>query len=76
MRSGSGRGGAIIYAQNKGIKVLVDHSIAHPAYMEKHLRNEFEKTTHHLIWESLIHYGRKSCTIAKKVIVYLLILIL
>lgn len=76
VRSGSGRGGAIIYAQNKGIKVLVDHSIAHPAYMEKHLRNEFEKTTHHLIWESLIHYGRKSCTIAKKVIVYLLILIL
>ena len=43
VRSGSGRGGAIIYAQNKGIKVLVDHSIAHPAYMEKHLRNEFEK---------------------------------
>lgn len=62
VRSGSGRGSAITYAKNKGIKVLVDHSIAHPAYMEKHLRAEFEKnnTPFNLgisnpLWQEIMH---------------------
>lgn len=43
VRSGAGHGGAIILARKYGIPVIVDHSIAHPAYMEKHLRPEYEK---------------------------------
>lgn len=62
VRSGSGRGSAITYAKNEGIKILVDHSIAHPAYMEKHLRNEFKKnnTPFYLgisnpLWKEIMH---------------------
>lgn len=43
VRSGSGQGGAIAKARAKGMKIIVDHSIAHPAFMDKALRNEFEK---------------------------------
>ena len=43
VRSGSGQGGAIAKARAKGMKIIVDHSIAHPAFMDKSLRNEFEK---------------------------------
>ena len=43
VRSGAGHGGAIEFAKKLGIPVVVDHSIAHPAYMEKHLRPEYEK---------------------------------
>ena len=43
VRSGAGHGGAIKLAHKLGIPVVVDHSIAHPAYMEKHLRAEYEK---------------------------------
>ena len=43
VRSGAGHGGAIKLAKKLGIPVVVDHSIAHPAYMEKHLRPEYEK---------------------------------
>lgn len=43
VRSGSGQGGAIVKARAKGMKIIVDHSIAHPAFMDKALRNEFEK---------------------------------
>lgn len=43
VRSGSGMGGAIEKAKRKGMKVVVDHSIAHPAFMEKQLRAEFVK---------------------------------
>ena len=42
-RSGAGQGGAIAKAKRLGLKVLVDHSIAHPAFMEAHLRPEFER---------------------------------
>jgi glycosyltransferase involved in cell wall biosynthesis len=45
VRSGSGLGGAIEKAKNKGMKVLVDHSIAHPAFMDKQLREEYAKNT-------------------------------
>lgn len=43
VRSGAGHGGAIQLAKKNGVPVIVDHSIAHPAYMEKHLRPEYEK---------------------------------
>ena len=43
VRSGAGHGGAIRMAKRLGVPVLVDHSIAHPKYMENHLRSEYEK---------------------------------
>ncbi len=43
MRSGSGLGGAVERAHKLGMKVVVDHSIAHPAFMDKQLRKEYEK---------------------------------
>ena len=43
VRSGAGQGGAIKKAKRLGLEVLVDHSIAHPEFMEKHLRSEYEK---------------------------------
>lgn len=42
-RSGAGQGGAIAKAKKLGLRVVVDHSIAHPAFMDKNLRNEYEK---------------------------------
>lgn len=43
VRSGSGFGGAIEKAKALGMKVVVDHSIAHPAFMDKQLRSEYDK---------------------------------
>lgn len=43
VRSGSGFNGAIEKAKSKGMKVVVDHSIAHPAFMDQQLRIEYEK---------------------------------
>ena len=43
VRSGSGFAGAIDKAKAQGMKVVVDHSIAHPAYMDKQLREEYKK---------------------------------
>lgn len=43
VRSGAGQGGAIEKAQKVGMKVIVDHSIAHPAYMDIHLKPEYIK---------------------------------
>lgn len=43
VRSGSGQGGAIAKAKRLGMKVVVDHSIAHPKFMDEHLRGEYEK---------------------------------
>jgi glycosyltransferase involved in cell wall biosynthesis len=42
VRSGSG-GGAIDKAKKEGIKVVVDHSAVHPAFMEKQLRDEYHR---------------------------------
>lgn len=42
VRSGGG-GTAIEHAKNIGMKVIVDHSIAHPAFLIKQLTPEFEK---------------------------------
>lgn len=43
VRSGSGRGGAIDLARSRGMKILADHSIAHPVFMEDNLRPEYER---------------------------------
>lgn len=43
VRSGAGHGGAIQLAKKLGMPVVVDHSIAHPEYMEKNLRREYER---------------------------------
>ena len=42
VRSGSGNE-AITEAKKNGLKVIVDHSIAHPAFMDNHLKSEYEK---------------------------------
>ena len=42
VRSGSGLQ-AVQKAKKRGIKVLVDHSIAHPQYVREHLTDEFKK---------------------------------
>ena len=41
VRSGAGQGGVIKKARRKGMRILVDHSIAHPAYMQKVLGHEY-----------------------------------
>lgn len=43
VRSGSGFGGAIECAKEQGMKIVIDHSIAHPAFMDKQLREEYNK---------------------------------
>lgn len=37
VRSGAGQGGAILEAKRRGMYVIVDHSIAHPAVMQSNL---------------------------------------
>ena len=51
VRSGSGMGGAIEKAQNEGMKVVVDHSIAHPVFMRVALKDEYERNGLHFDWE-------------------------
>lgn len=67
VRSGSGLGGAIEKAHNEGMKVVVDHSIAHPAFMRQNLKNEFEKHGEHfdlgddsLFWQQVLGDCRKA----------------
>lgn len=43
VRSGAGRGGALSRARHLGLKAIVDHSIAHPAFLDAALRTEYEK---------------------------------
>lgn len=43
VRSGAGQGNAISYAKKLGMKILVDHSIAHPKFMDKNLAPIFKK---------------------------------
>jgi glycosyltransferase involved in cell wall biosynthesis len=42
VRSGAGGGGAIEAAKRRGMKVVVDHSIAHPAFMKRVLKPEYD----------------------------------
>ncbi len=41
VRSGAGQGGAIRTARKNGMKVIADHSIAHPSYMHAVLGEEY-----------------------------------
>lgn len=41
VRSGAGRGGAIACAKSRGMVVIADHSIAHPAFMKRQLEPEY-----------------------------------
>ena len=43
VRSGAGHGGAIKKARHLGMRIIVDHSIAHPSFMDTNLRLEYEK---------------------------------
>ena len=43
VRSGAGQGGAIAKARAEGMKIVVDHSIAHPLAMQSILKPEFER---------------------------------
>lgn len=43
VRSGAGQGGAIRRARRNGLKVIADHSIAHPWYMESVLTEEYAR---------------------------------
>lgn len=60
VRSGSGMGGAIERAKANGMKVIVDHSIAHPAFMEKlkgyYLKNgmAFRLGADHPFWKGVL----------------------
>ena len=67
VRSGSGSHGAIEKAREKGMKVLVDHSIAHPVFMDKQLRREYEKNSEDFdmgldspFWREIIEECNKS----------------
>lgn len=43
VRSGAGQGGAISTARRLGMRIIVDQSIAHPAYIARWLVPEYEK---------------------------------
>ena len=67
VRSGSGLGGAIEKAQKEAMKVIVDHSIAHPAFMSKSLKDEFERNGEHFdlgeespFWQYVLSDCRKA----------------
>lgn len=46
VRSGAGAGGAIRKARNKGMKIIVDHSIAHPKEMERQLQKAADRDSY------------------------------
>jgi glycosyltransferase involved in cell wall biosynthesis len=43
VRSGAGQSGAIRKARRNGLAIVTDHSIAHPAFMHRALREEFAR---------------------------------
>jgi glycosyltransferase involved in cell wall biosynthesis len=43
VRSGAGQSGAIKKARSNGLAIVTDHSIAHPAFMHRALREEFAR---------------------------------
>jgi len=47
VRSGAGQGGAIEIARRNGMKVMADHSIAHPGYMQQVLGEEYARAGLH-----------------------------
>ena len=67
VRSGSGGNGAIETARSRGMKVIVDHSIAHPAFMDMQLRPEYEKNGESFelgmsnpFWQGIVEECKKS----------------
>lgn len=52
VRSGAGQGGAISYARSLGMKIIVDHSIAHPSEVFKQLRKANHDALEQKIWVS------------------------
>jgi glycosyltransferase involved in cell wall biosynthesis len=44
VRSGAGQSGAIRTARHRGMAVVTDHSIAHPAFIHRVLREEFARS--------------------------------
>jgi glycosyltransferase involved in cell wall biosynthesis len=43
VRSGAGRGGAMTAARANGLKIVADHSIAHPSFMKDVLTEEYDR---------------------------------
>jgi glycosyltransferase involved in cell wall biosynthesis len=43
VRSGAGRAGAVSKARKLGMKILTDHSIAHPAVFDRYVVSEYER---------------------------------
>ncbi|WP_428658490.1 glycosyltransferase family 4 protein [Runella sp.] len=72
VRSGAGQGGAIQKAKKNGIKVIVDHSIAHPKAIRLSLQQEYKKfnkkalvSENHQFWKLVL----KDCQEADYVLV-------
>jgi len=68
VRSGAGQGGAIWAARKKGMKVVVDHSIAHPSYIERVMARPRRKPTisaRDPFWRQVL----KDCTEADVILV-------
>jgi len=62
VRSGAGGGGAIQTARKNGAKIIVDHSIAHPDFLQSTLQQEFLRagrpiwfSTENPFWEQVIN---------------------
>jgi glycosyltransferase involved in cell wall biosynthesis len=47
VRSGAGRGGAMAAARANGLKIVADHSIAHPSFMKDVLTEEYDRQGMH-----------------------------
>lgn len=72
VRSGAGQGGAIKRAKTRGCRIIVDHSIAHPALMDRALRDDFTQfglsfwlSPDDIFWRSIL----KDCTEADLLLV-------
>jgi glycosyltransferase involved in cell wall biosynthesis len=72
VRSGAGQGGAIRIARKNGMRILADHSIAHPEYMDEVLSEEylrvgllFERTAAAGLWSRVL----RDCNEADRLLV-------
>ena len=63
VRSGAGQGGLIKTARRAGLRVIVDHSIAHPGFLAERVRAEYVKN------EGLWDLALKDCEDADRVVV-------
>jgi glycosyltransferase involved in cell wall biosynthesis len=72
VRSGAGRGGALRAARANGLKIIADHSIAHPAFMKHILTEEYSRfgmicdiTPESIFWRGVL----RDCQEADRVLV-------